>query len=154
VNRKLTDEQIVATFRDLSARNNHVSGRSLRAALREQFGAAGKTDRIFALYRALKAPPSAEPVDVLDLRQRIAEQEQLLTAALNRAERSEAREIAHQDRWANEIHELRQRVEQLKSDAVRRKELEAQVLLLHRELQALRGRLARLSTEATAHNDT
>ena len=136
MNRKLTDEQIVATFRDLSARNNHVSGRSLRAALREQFGAAGKTDRIFALYRALKAPPSAEPVDVLDLRQRIAEQEQLLTAALNRAERSEAREIAHQDRWANEIHELRQRVEQLKSDAVRRKELEAQVLLLHRELQA------------------
>jgi hypothetical protein len=153
VNRKLTDEQIVATFRDLSARNNHVSGRSLRAALREQFGAAGKTDRIFALYRALKAPPSAEPVDVLDLRQRIAEQEQLLTAALNRAERSEAREVAHQDRWANEIHELRQRVEQLKSEAVRRKELEAQVLLLHRELQALRGRLARLSSEATPQND-
>ena len=152
MNRKLTDEQIVATFRDLSARNNHVSGRSLRAALREQFGAAGKTDRIFALYRALKAPPSAEPVDVLDLRQRIAEQEQLLTAALNRAERSEAREIAHQDRWANEIHELRETVERLKGEAVRRKELEAQVLLLHRELQLLRGRLARLATQAP-HND-
>ena len=152
MNRKLSDQQIVATFRDLSAQNKRVSGRSLRAALRQQFGAAGKTDRIFALYRALKAPPSAEPVDVIDLRQRIAEQEQLLTAALSRAERSEAREIAHQDRWANEIHELRERVEQLKGEAVRRKELEAQVLLLHRELQELRGRLARLRTQPP-HND-
>jgi len=152
MNRKLTDQQIVATFRDLSARNKRVSGRSLRAALREQFGAAGKTDRVFALYRALTAPASAEPVDVLDLRQRIAEHEQSLVAAVSRAERSEAREIAHQDRWANEIHELRERVEQLKGEAVRRKELEAQVLLLHRELQELRGRLARLRTQPP-HND-
>ena len=152
MNRKLTDQQIVATFRDLSAQNNRVSGRSLRAALRQQFGAAGKTDRIFALYRALKAPPSIESADVLALRQQIAEQEQLLAGVLSRAERSEAREIAHQDRWANEIHELRQRVEQLKGEAVRRKELEAQVLLLHRELQELRAHLARLRTQA-AHNE-
>ncbi|MGA2563609.1 MAG: hypothetical protein ABSF96_08620 [Steroidobacteraceae bacterium] len=152
MNRKLTDQQIVATFRDLSAHSKRVSGRALRAALRQEFGVAGKTDRIFALYRALKAPPSAQPADVLELRERIAEKDQLLTAALSRAERSEAREVAHQDRWANEIHNLRQTVEQLKSEAVRRKELEAQVLLLHRELQELRGRLARLGIQ-TPHTE-
>jgi hypothetical protein len=146
VNRKLTDQQIAATFQDLSARSQRVSGRALRAALRRRFGAAGKTDRVFALYRQLNAPPSAEPGDVRELRERIVDQDQLLAVALSRAERSEAREIAHQDRWANEIHELRQLVEQHKGETVRRKELEAQVMLLHRELHELRERLSRLRT--------
>jgi hypothetical protein len=39
---------------------------------------------------------------------------------LARAERSEAREIAHQDRWASEIHILREALEQLKSERARR----------------------------------
>jgi hypothetical protein len=146
MNRKLTDQQITATFQDLTANSQRVSGRALRAALRRRFGAAGKTDRVFALYRQLQAP-SAEPTDMRRLCERIADQDQLLAAALSRAERSEAREIAHQDRWANEIHELRRLVEQLKGEAVRRKELEAQVILLHRELHELRERLSRSRTQ-------
>jgi hypothetical protein len=61
--------------------------------------------------------------------------------ALARAERAEARETAHQDRWATEIHSLRESVEQLKGERLRRQTLDDQVVRLQRELQVLRRRL-------------
>ena len=106
VNRKLTDEQIVLTFEALRRTGVTVSGRGLRAALRRQFGAAGKTDRVFALCRSLQAPGGDE---VSELRRRLEEAERGSAAAeaakdqaLERALRAEAREMAHQDRWAEE----------------------------------------------------
>jgi molecular chaperone GrpE (heat shock protein) len=51
--------------------------------------------------------------------------------------------LAHQDRWANEIHTLRESVEQLKGERMRRQSLEEHVLRMQRELQSLRQRLAR-----------
>jgi molecular chaperone GrpE (heat shock protein) len=68
--------------------------------------------------------------------------------AVERAERSEAREILHQDRWANEIHALRESVEQLKAERTQRQRLEDHVLRLQRELQTLRQRLARYELPA------
>lgn len=107
VNRKLTDEQITSTFEALRRTGVAVSGRGLRAALHRQFGAAGKTDRVFALCRALQAP---EVAAVAELRRRLEEAERGRAAAesardeaLGRAVRAEAREMAHQDRWAEEI---------------------------------------------------
>jgi hypothetical protein len=120
VNRKLTDEQIASTFEALRRTGVAVSGRGLRTALRRQFGAAGKTDRIFALCRALQAPGMD---GVAELRRRLEEAERGRAAAesardqaLERAVRAEAREMAHQDRWANEIYTLRQRVRQLQGE--------------------------------------
>jgi hypothetical protein len=60
-----------------------------------------------------------------------------------RARRSEERETAHQDRWAAEIHALRESLERLKGERARRQTLEDQVVRLQRELQALYSRLAR-----------
>jgi hypothetical protein len=124
VNRKLTDQQIASTFEALRRTGVAVSGRSLRAALRQQFGAAGKTDRVFALCRALQAPGGDE---ISELRRRLEEAERGRAAAelardqaLERAVRAEAREMAHQDRWANEIYTLRQRVRQLQGEGERR----------------------------------
>ncbi len=148
MNRKLTDEQIISTFEALSRTGVVVSGRALRAALRAQFGAAGKTERVFALWRSLRRPPGDEPASVTELRRRLEEAEQGRAAAdvardqaLQRAELSEAREISHQDRWANEIYALRQTVQQLQGEGTRRRALEDQVLRLQRELQGLRNRL-------------
>jgi predicted kinase len=76
-----------------------------------------------------------------DLRRQLLLAEQGMSEAIGRAERSEARELAHQDRWAAEIHTLRAAVEQLKGERTRRQALEEQVLRLQRELQALRRRL-------------
>ena len=146
MNRKLTDQQIVSTFEALSATGMPVSGRALRAALRAQFGAVGKTERVFALCRSRRGPD--EPASVRELHARLEEAEEGRAAAevareqaLQRVERSEAREMAHQDRWANEIYTLRQTVQQLQGESQRRRALEDQVLRLQRELQGLRNRL-------------
>jgi hypothetical protein len=131
MNRKLTDEQITAAARSLRESGQRLSGRALRALLRRQYGAAGKTDRLFALCRELQ-PPEEQPPVISELRGalQVAEQDRAVALeerdrALERAERSEAREIAHQDRWANEIHVLRE-----------------QVLRLQQELRVLRQRAA------------
>lgn len=148
MNRKLTDQQIASTFEALSRTGDPVSGRALRTALRAQFGAAGKTERVFALCRSLRRSRGDEPASVTELRRRLEEAEQGRAAAevardqaLQRAERSEAREISHQDRWANEIYALRQAVQQLQGESTRRLALEDQVGRLQRELQGLRNRL-------------
>jgi hypothetical protein len=60
------------------------------------------------------------PASVTELRRRLEQAEQGRAAAdvareraLQRVERCEAREIKHQDRWANEIYALLQIVQQL-----------------------------------------
>ncbi len=158
MNRKLSDEQIAATIQALRVGGAKISGRTLRAALRERFGAAGKTARVFAHCRAVAAPavsaatppatPEAQAIAQWRERSLAAEQAKRaaqaeLELALARAQRSEAREVAHQDRWASEVHALRESVAQLKGECARRQILEDQVTQLQRELQVLRQRLAR-----------
>jgi len=149
MNRKLTDVQIAATAETLRQEGRRVGWRVLQAALTKQYGAAGRTDRLRAICRA-----SHEPVDehslTTELRrqaeegeQRCLEAQQQRDQALSRAQRSEQRETAHQDRWAAEIHALREAVEQLRGERARRQSLEDQVVRLQRELQGLYGRLAR-----------
>jgi hypothetical protein len=149
MNRKLTDAQISAAFVSLRDAGQSVSVRALRAALRERYGASGKTARVYEVCRKLRLPAAPEQPLMEDLRRQFLLAEQRMSAAqlardeaIGRAERSEARELAHQDRWADEIHTLRAAVEQLKGERARRQALEDQVLRLQRELQALRRRLA------------
>lgn len=145
MNRKLTDAQISAAFISLRGNGQQVSVRALRVALREQYGAAGKTARVYEVCRKLRAAVMSEQPLILELRRQLVLAEQAMSAAqlerdaaIGRAERSEARELAHQDRWADEIHTLRESVEQLKGERTRRQSLEDQVLRLQRELQVLR----------------
>lgn len=149
MNRKLTDAQISAAFDSMRATGGSVSVRALRAALRQQYGAAGKTSRVYEVCRRLRVPSVSGQPQIEDLRRQLLLAEQAASQAqrtrdeaLCRAERSEARELAHQDRWADEIHTLRESVDQLKGERTRRQALEEQVLRLQRELQALRRRLA------------
>jgi hypothetical protein len=46
MNRKLTDQQIGQTVEALRCAGEKITGRALRAALRERYGAAGKTARL------------------------------------------------------------------------------------------------------------
>lgn len=149
MNRKLTDQQIGETVESLRSMGQKVTGRALRAALRERYGVAGKTDRIASACRGLQAQPP-DACFVTGLMQQLQNAELNRAAAIEerdralaRAERAEARETAHQDRWATEIHSLRESVEQLKGERLRRQSLDDQVVRLQRELQVLHRRLAR-----------
>jgi len=94
----------------------------MRSALRLRFRSPGKTDRVYAIWRAIRAE---QPTSLLSLEtaaleaqlkealQRVAHLETALFDAEQRAARSEERERIHQDRWAKEIYELREHLRQL-----------------------------------------
>jgi hypothetical protein len=147
--RKLSDEQIACAAARLERDGVRVTGRALRAMLRREYGVSGKTERLFAACRQWKAAPNDASGPVGQLQRELLEAQEgrgvalaMRDQALARAERAEARELAHQDRWATEIHALRESVEQLKGERLRRQSLEEQIVRLQRELQALRRRLA------------
>jgi hypothetical protein len=128
VNRKLTDQDIETTWRLLEAQYGRVSGRQLREALRRRFGTPGRTDRVFEMWRTLSErqrraalePPVAELLKRMEAAEAAAaEALQAKAAAEARAELAESREVAHQDRWAHEIYELRQELERLKQQRFR-----------------------------------
>jgi hypothetical protein len=128
VNRKLTDQDIEATWRALEGQFGTVSGRQLREALRVRFGTPGRTDRVFAIWRSLSEqqrraalePSVAELLRRMELAEASAREAlQAKAAAEARADLAESREMAHQDRWAHEIYELRQEVERLRQQRLR-----------------------------------
>ena len=148
MNQKLTDEQIGQTVEAMRCAGQKVTGRALRAALRERYGAAGKTGRLASACRGVQEPAPDASI-ITELRRQLRDADLCRVAAIEerdhalaRAERAEARETAHQDRWATEIHSLRESVEQLKGERLRRQTLEDQVVRLQRELQVLHRRLA------------
>jgi hypothetical protein len=51
VNHRLPEARIRSTCRELLATHGSVSGRRLREELRRRFGAVGKTERVFRIWR-------------------------------------------------------------------------------------------------------
>jgi len=141
--RGLSEQSIRSTYRELLARNGSVSGRGLREELRTRFGAAGKTERVFRVWREEAASSSsAIPEDMAELKRRLAAAEMAAAENLQRAERAEYREEAHQERWALEVDRLRQAALQQPDQAATIRALQSQVLKLTQELGVLRDELA------------
>ena len=143
MNRRLTETQIRATCRELLAQEGTISGRRLRAELRSRFGAAGKTQRVFRVWREMTQRAEQESGVDGDLKGRLAAAEASAQRNLERAELAEYREQAHQEKWAVEIDRLRQQLLAHGGRAAEMRRLEERVLQLSRELMAAREGLAR-----------
>lgn len=152
MNRRLSEARIRATCRELLSRNPPASGRALCAELRTRFGAVGKTERVFAIWREERAaraqganspprpvPGAAIPPTVHELERRLQAAEAAAAAHLQRAELAEYREQAHQERWAMEVDRLRQQVRAHEADAAELRRLQERVLQLSRELIGARS---------------
>jgi hypothetical protein len=122
MNQRLSEGDIRRTCRELMD-GGKVSGRDLCAELRARFGAIGKTERVFRIWReeasarsraALMAELPALPADVMELRRRVVAAELSAAENLARAERAEYREEAHQEKWAVEVDRLRMEVRRLR----------------------------------------
>jgi hypothetical protein len=119
MNLRLSDQRIRATYRELKRKHGRVSGRRLCAELRARFGAVGKAERVFRIWREECAPaevPTAPslPADMVLLQRRLVVAEAAAAECLKRAELAEFRERAHQDFWAVEIDRLRQELAAVK----------------------------------------
>jgi hypothetical protein len=147
MNRRLLDGQIRSTCRELLAGGKRISGRSLRRTLRDRYGAAGETARIFRIWReetVVKAQVVGPqlPSDIAELQRRLIASEHLAAENKARAERAELREEAHQDRWAKEVDQLRQEARAQPRYAAENRALQDQVFRLTIEIQAARRLLA------------
>jgi predicted RNase H-like nuclease (RuvC/YqgF family) len=136
------DHHIRDTCRELMAAGR-VSGRALRRALRERYGSAGKTDRVFRVWREeterkSEATRPQLPTDIAELQRRLVVAEEAAKENLARAERAELREQAHQDRWAMEVDRLRQEVQAQPRYAAEIRALQERVHRLTVELHAER----------------
>ena len=139
----ILDSHIRSTCCELLAAGGRVSGRTLRKTLLQRYGASGKTDRIFRIWREeitrhseLTRPQP--PADIAQLQGRLAAAEQRAAESIARAERAEVREMAHQDRWAMEVDQLRQEVRNQPRYAAEIRDLQERVLRLTIELHAAR----------------
>jgi hypothetical protein len=144
MNRRLSDHLIRATCRELLKGSGQVTGRRLRRELRERFGYAGRTARVFAIWREESGAKSSPPVanastTSAELQQRLAAAEAQAAENLARAERAEYREMAHQDHWALEIDRLREQLREQPALVAQVRALETQVLKLSADLQAARS---------------
>ena len=142
---KLTDGQIEILCREMLAREASPSGRGLRRLLRERYGASGRTDRVFAIWRRLsRVDDGAAPVNDEERRRWMAR----VAAAEGRAQLAEEREIKHQDHWASEIYTLREQLRARQGNVVSGVSHEA-YRKVHQELLQAQGELERLKHEAS-----
>jgi hypothetical protein len=106
VNHRLSEQRIRSTCRELIAKHGGVSGRRLREELRQRYGAVGKTERVFAIWREEVVAP-AVPADHAKVQARLAAAQAEAAEYLARAQSAEFREQANQDKWAMEVYRLR-----------------------------------------------
>ena len=151
---RLTDGQIEILCREVLTRESAPSGRSLRRALRARFGAAGRTDRVYAIWRRLSRGVAGDAGDagagsgspVTDAeRQRWRAR---IAAAEERARLAEERETVHQDRWANEVYELREQLRSRQGRVVSGVSHEM-YRRVHQELLEAQAEVARLKAGGT-----
>lgn len=151
VNHRLSEQRIRSTCRDLIAKHGSVSGRRLREELHQRFGAVGKTERVFRIWRQESSATASEPVmpatqvpsDLAELQRRLRVAAAAAAENLARAERAEYREQAHQDKWAAEVDRLRQAARGQPDQAATIRALQEQVFKLSQELGVARGELVR-----------
>ena len=149
MNRRLTDHHIRSTCRDLlSEQGPSVTGRALRRTLKTRYGAVGKTERVFRIWRelvqtaAIQSGP-ALPTDVAELQRRLITAEEGATLANARAALAQLREQSHQDKWALEIDRLRLQLGSQPATLHQVRMLEDQVQRLKMDLMSARAMLAR-----------
>ena len=142
---RLPDAAILALIDELRGQQAVLTGARLREELAHRFGFRGGVTRIYRLLAQATTPHPAPPRPAPAAGSEGLHAE--LAAALERARLAEYREEAHQARWANEIHELRDQVRTFKEAARRLPLLEAELQDRSRLLAAAYKRIADLESQ-------
>jgi len=145
---RLPDATILQLIEELRAQHAVLTGTRLREELQARHGVRGGVSRLYRLLDQAMQPQPARPPDPPPaLPVEVAELQTELAAALERAQRAEHREQAHQDRWAGEIHRLREEARGFHDASHRLRVLEQDVLDRSRELASAHLRIADLGAQ-------
>ena len=140
----LTHHQIDEVIESLNTGVGRVSGSAVRAELARRYGARGGVTRIYRLLGAARG--EAQSAEGQSMLERIRQLEAERDALRERAERAEHREVAHQDRAAVEIHNLREKLRELQATPRIQGVQHDQYLRAYREVVRLRARVAELES--------
>lgn len=142
---KLTDAQILEAIRACEPASGRIRGIAVRRELQSRFGAHAGTDRVYRLIRAYESRAGGK--DLEELQRRIAELEQALVEARETAERereraelAEHREQSHLNKWATELHTLREKVARYEGLAGARTQAQLESEHLRLQIQLARQR--------------
>jgi hypothetical protein len=142
---RLPDATILSLIEELRTQHAVLTGTRLREELQARHGSPGGVSRLYRLLRqATQPPPAPAPIPSPALPTDVAALQAELAAALERAHLAEHREEAHQDRWAAEIHRLREEARGFRDASHRLRVLEQDVLDRSRELASAYLRIADL----------
>jgi hypothetical protein len=144
---RLPDATILELIDELRAQHAVLTGTRLREELQARHGSPCGVSRIYRLLHQAAQPtrpPDPSPTLPSNLKTDVAELQAELAAALERARLAEHREEAHQDRWAGEIHRLREEAHGYRDASHRLRVLEQDVLDRSRELASAYLRIAEL----------
>ena len=149
---RLPDAAILALIAELRTPHAALTGTRLREELQARHGTPGGVSRVYRLLHQATHPPPQHPAPppasvTRELPSDVAELQAELAAALERARLAEHREQAHQDRWAGEIHRLREEARGFHDASHRLRVLEQDVLDRSRELASAHLRIADLGAQ-------
>ena len=138
---RVTEPAIHAVIRDLAETGARVTGVAVRDELSKRHGVRGGVARIYRVLQAFRRERAAllRP----GLRAEVGSDGPDVQATL-RAERAEARERVHQERWARETDALRTRLAGLESAARDLEIAQQRVTDLARALASAHARISRL----------
>ena len=137
----VTDLTVRTLIKELTRGGRLPSGAALRAELRQRFGCSGGVTRIYRLLA--QARPKPVPTAAID-QQKLEREVRTLRQS---AQLAEHREQAHQNRWALEVDQLRQRLAVLEPLAAQATRALENAELLRRQLYAAHVRIAALEEE-------
>ena len=145
---RLPDATILQLIEELRAQHAVLTGTRLREELQARHGVRGGVSRLYRLLaQAMQPHPGRPPDPPPALPVEVAELQAELAAALERARLAEHREQAHQDRWAGEIHRLREEARGFHDASHRLRVLQQDVLDRSRELASAHLRMADLESQ-------
>ena len=139
---RVSDAEVQAVIRELMTGQVLPSGAAVRATLEARFGSRGGVARIYRLLADERLrrtlPPEPGTVDALQIEVRTLRE---------KLARAEAREEAHQSRWAAEVDQLRLKVAELETLAHQARGARGEVELLRHQLQVAQARASTFERE-------
>ena len=141
--RGLSEEKIERVARELLLQSRWVTVRDVMVALRDKYGAGGRTERVCRILKRLEAV--AEPVSTPPSMQELETLRQRVQLAEARAALSEERERQHQDLWAKRYADKVAELERQQAQATHRvaRVTHEQYLRVHQRAVELARRLAK-----------
>jgi hypothetical protein len=138
------DNAIREAINGLTRRGARITARSLRAELKRRFGRVGNSVRVHRHLQIQRAVADREDAPDAKLRAELA----LVVADANawkrRAELAEHRERAHQDKWAMEIHQLREALRAARAALPTANARSDEYLKLYNDRERLKSRVVEL----------